>query len=173
LINTVRAIPKLYQRPAFLSLGANGSSWSRITNRLEINARFTPRPKGRHGRSAQDPRIFISSIAAAFSSTLIAMTAIRKIKQPKSQALADLPNDAMEYLFGPLVVAIRQEAREAVAASSGRCVGWADIGKTCGNPPSTKCTAENTANGAEAAADLGQKAWDAGRDARKAAGRGD
>jgi hypothetical protein len=61
--------------------------------------------------------IFISSIAAAFSSTLIAMTAIRKIKQPKSQALTDLPNDAMEYLFGPLVVAIRQEAREAVAAA--------------------------------------------------------
>jgi hypothetical protein len=61
--------------------------------------------------------IFISSIAAAFSSTLIAMTAIRKIKQPKSQVLADLPNDAMEYLFGPLVVAIRQEAKEAVAAA--------------------------------------------------------
>jgi len=61
--------------------------------------------------------IFISSIAAAFSSTLIAMTAIRKIRQPKSQTLADLPSDAMEYLFGPLVVAIRQEAREAVAAA--------------------------------------------------------
>jgi hypothetical protein len=58
-------------------------------------------------------------------------------------------------------------------SASGRCVGWADIGKTCGNPPSTKCTAENTASGAETAADLGQKAWDAGRDARKAAGRSD
>jgi hypothetical protein len=58
-------------------------------------------------------------------------------------------------------------------SASGRCVGWADIGKTCGNPPSTKCKAENTATGAESAADLGQKAWDAGRDARKAAGRSD
>ena len=56
---------------------------------------------------------------------------------------------------------------------SGRCVGWADIGKTCGNPPSTRCTAERAANGAEAAAELGQKAWDAGKDARKAAGRTD
>jgi hypothetical protein len=58
-------------------------------------------------------------------------------------------------------------------APSGRCVGWADIGKTCGNPPSTRCTAENTARGAEAAADLGQKAWDAGKDARKEKGPAD
>jgi hypothetical protein len=58
-------------------------------------------------------------------------------------------------------------------APSGRCVGWADIGKTRGNPPSTRCTAEHTASGAEAAADLGQKAWDAGKDARKEKGRTD
>ncbi|CAN7371658.1 hypothetical protein LJR220_003312 [Bradyrhizobium sp. LjRoot220] len=56
---------------------------------------------------------------------------------------------------------------------SGRCVGWADIGKTCGNPPTTRCTAESTAPGAEAAAGHGVKAWDAGKDARKAAGRSD
>jgi hypothetical protein len=56
---------------------------------------------------------------------------------------------------------------------SGRCVGWADIGRTCGNPPTTKCTAENVSNGAEAAAILGQKAWEAGKDARRAAGRSD
>ena len=58
-------------------------------------------------------------------------------------------------------------------APSGRCVGWADIGKTCGNPPSTRCTAEHTATGAEVAADLGQKAWDAGKGARKEKGRSD
>jgi hypothetical protein len=58
-------------------------------------------------------------------------------------------------------------------AANGRCVGWSDIGKTCGSPPSTRCTAENTANGAQGAADLGQKAWEAGKDARKAAGRTD
>src|SRR5471032_2192087 len=58
-------------------------------------------------------------------------------------------------------------------SASGRRVGWADIGKTCGNPPSTRCTAENAAGGAEAAADHGLKARDAGKDARKAAGRSD
>jgi len=24
----------------------------------------------------------------------------------------------------------------------GKCVGWADIGRKCGNPPSTRCTPE-------------------------------
>lgn len=58
-------------------------------------------------------------------------------------------------------------------SAAGRCVGWADIGKTCGSPPSTNCTAENTAGGADVAADHGQKAWDAGKDARSKAGRND
>jgi hypothetical protein len=49
---------------------------------------------------------------------------------------------------------------------SGRCVGWADIGRTCGSPPTTRCTAESVATGADVAADHGQKAWDAGKDAR-------
>jgi hypothetical protein len=56
---------------------------------------------------------------------------------------------------------------------SGRCVGWADIGRTCGNPPTTKCKAENIAAGSEVAADHGQKAWEAGKDARIKAGRVD
>jgi hypothetical protein len=55
----------------------------------------------------------------------------------------------------------------------GRCVGWADIGRTCGNPPTTKCAAENVAAGSDVAADHGQKAWDAGKDARQKAGRKD
>ena len=50
---------------------------------------------------------------------------------------------------------------------------WADIGRTCGSPPSTKCTAENVSPGSEVAADHGQKAWDAGKDARRKAGRSD
>jgi hypothetical protein len=54
---------------------------------------------------------------------------------------------------------------------SGRCVGWADIGKTCGNPPTTRCTPERVSTGSAEAAEHGQKAWDAGRDARRAAGR--
>src|SRR4051794_35332085 len=56
-------------------------------------------------------------------------------------------------------------------SAAGRCVGWADIGRTCGNPPTTRCTAERVATGAEVAADHGQKAWDAGTDARRKSGR--
>jgi len=56
---------------------------------------------------------------------------------------------------------------------SGLCVGWADIGKTCGNPPTTGCTPEKVATGSADAADHGQRAWDAGKDARGAAGRND
>lgn len=41
---------------------------------------------------------------------------------------------------------------------SGRCVGWADIGRTCGSPPETRCTAENTNGGAGKAAEFGVKA---------------
>ena len=62
--------------------------------------------------------IFVSSIAAAFSSTLIAMTAVRRVKSSKRQAIADMPDEALAYLFGPLVMAIRQEARDAVAAAT-------------------------------------------------------
>ena len=76
-------------------------------------------------------------------------------------------------LAGQAFAACGDKGGPGYRSASGRCVGWADIGKTCGNPPSTRCTAENTASGAKAAADLGQKAWEAGKDARKAAGRSD
>jgi hypothetical protein len=42
-------------------------------------------------------------------------------------------------------------------APNGRCVGWLDIGKTCGSPPTTRCTAERTRLGADRAAKLGAK----------------
>jgi hypothetical protein len=61
--------------------------------------------------------IVIPSIAAAFSSTLIAMTAVRRIKRPSVQTTA-IPDEAAAYLFGPLVAAIRQEARDAVKAAN-------------------------------------------------------
>jgi hypothetical protein len=61
--------------------------------------------------------IFVSSIAAAFSSTLIAMTAVRRIKIAETDPNIELPDEAMTYLFGPLLVALRQEAREAVQAA--------------------------------------------------------
>jgi hypothetical protein len=39
--------------------------------------------------------------------------------------------------------------------SSGKCVGWEALARQCGNPPTTKCTAENVAAGSEDAAEKG------------------
>ena len=61
--------------------------------------------------------IIIPSIAAALSSTLIAMTAVRRIKVPAREPAATLSDEAAQYLFGPLVDAIRAEANAAVAAA--------------------------------------------------------
>lgn len=38
---------------------------------------------------------------------------------------------------------------------AGKCVGWEALARQCGNPPSTKCTAERVAGGAESAASSG------------------
>ncbi len=62
--------------------------------------------------------IFVSSIAAAFSSTLIAMTAVRRIKPQEKSSMVAIPDEAAVYLFGPLVAAIRKEAQDAVATAS-------------------------------------------------------
>jgi hypothetical protein len=59
--------------------------------------------------------IIIPSIAAAFASTLIAITAVRRIKPP--EPTPTIPDEAAAYLFGPLVAAIKTEARDAVAAA--------------------------------------------------------
>jgi hypothetical protein len=56
-------------------------------------------------------------LAAALSSTLIAMTAVRRRKRPKLQPEATLPDDAVTFLFGPVVTAIRKAANDAVAAA--------------------------------------------------------
>lgn len=61
--------------------------------------------------------IIIPSIAAAFASTLIAITAVRRIDSSKSAAPVTIPDDAATYLFGPLLDAIRTEARQTVAAA--------------------------------------------------------
>ncbi len=61
--------------------------------------------------------IVIPSIAAAFSSTLIAMTAVRRIRRSSVKTTA-IPDEAAAYLFGPLVAAIRAEAREAVKTAA-------------------------------------------------------
>jgi hypothetical protein len=61
--------------------------------------------------------IWIPSIAAALSSTLIAMTAVHRIKAPKTEPETLIPDEAAAYLFGPLIQALRKEANDAVAAA--------------------------------------------------------
>jgi len=62
--------------------------------------------------------ILIPSIAAALSSTLIAMTAVHRIRRAKSQAPTTMPDEAMGYLLGPLVKVLEQEARTAISAAA-------------------------------------------------------
>jgi hypothetical protein len=63
--------------------------------------------------------IIIPSIAAALASTLIAITAVRKIERPES--VTTIPDEAAAYLFGPLLEGIRAEARATVSeALNGR-----------------------------------------------------
>jgi hypothetical protein len=61
--------------------------------------------------------IFIPSIAAALASTLLAITAVLRLKRPEPEGLATIPDDAAAYIFGPLLEAIKNEARVAVAAA--------------------------------------------------------
>ena len=42
-------------------------------------------------------------------------------------------------------------------APNGRCVAWAEIGRICGKPPTTRCTAEIAHENAPDAADHGDK----------------
>ena len=44
---------------------------------------------------------------------------------------------------------------------NGHCVGWDALGRTCGSPPTTRCTAESKSDGADDAADFEVKAVDA------------
>jgi hypothetical protein len=61
--------------------------------------------------------IIIPCIAAALASTLIAITAVRRIKPLEPPAVAAIPDEAAAYLFGPLLDAIKSEAKAAVAAA--------------------------------------------------------
>src|SRR6185312_6227858 len=60
--------------------------------------------------------IFIPSIAAALASTLLAITAVRRIP-PRPETIATIPDDAATYLFGPLVEAIKRQAEDAVTTA--------------------------------------------------------
>jgi hypothetical protein len=61
--------------------------------------------------------ILIFSIAAAFASTLLAVTAVRRLKRPVPNAITAIPDEAAKYLFGPLLEAIKKEAKDAVEAA--------------------------------------------------------
>lgn len=61
--------------------------------------------------------IIIPAIAAAFASTLLAVTAVRRLRAPEPPPLASIPDDAAKYLFGPLLEAIKAEAKASVAAA--------------------------------------------------------
>jgi hypothetical protein len=61
--------------------------------------------------------IWIPAIAAALSSTLIAMTAVRRRKRPKPQPEAKLPDEAGNYLLGPFFNAMREVANDLVVAA--------------------------------------------------------
>jgi hypothetical protein len=63
--------------------------------------------------------ILIPCVAAAFASTLIAITAVRRIR-PKPDGAVTMPDEAATYLFGPLLEAIKTEARAAVSDVNAR-----------------------------------------------------
>jgi len=46
------------------------------------------------------------------------LNAFQRIKRPETEPAAKLPDEAVAYLFGPLVEAIRKEASDAVAAAA-------------------------------------------------------
>ncbi len=61
-------------------------------------------------RNLEKYLIMIPSIAAAFASTLIAITAVRRI-QPQPKESTVIPDEASTYLFGPLLDAMKAEAK--------------------------------------------------------------
>jgi hypothetical protein len=81
------------------------------------------------------------------------------------------------FLFGLLFIELLSVENASAACGErggpgyrgpdGRCVGWADIGKTCGSPPTEKCTPEIVADGADNAAKYGLKALNASSKARE------
>jgi hypothetical protein len=61
--------------------------------------------------------ILIPSIAAALASTLIAITAVSRMRPAIPEPTPTIPDEAAAFLFGPLIAAIRSEATNAVGAA--------------------------------------------------------
>jgi hypothetical protein len=58
--------------------------------------------------------LLIPSIAAALASTLIAMTAVHRIR-PSAETAVEMPDEAARFLLGPLLDSIRAETRATVS----------------------------------------------------------
>jgi hypothetical protein len=92
-----------------------------------------------------------------------ASLAATSVGSPCSDALGLLGASALVVIF--LVSIVQASACSGCGCRGGpgyrgpdgRCVGWASLGRTCGNPPTTRCSAEGPNAGAEAAAALGAR----------------
>lgn len=60
-------------------------------------------------------------------------------------------------LISPAFAACGEKGGPGYRGPNGKCVGWAQLGQVCGSPPTTKCAAELTANGAVEAATAGTR----------------
>jgi hypothetical protein len=57
----------------------------------------------------------------------------------------------------PALAACGDRGGPGYRSPSGKCVSWAEIGRVCGAPPTSKCKAENTVASSQEAADHGAK----------------
>jgi hypothetical protein len=102
-------------------IGKARTEYNDILNHSELHS-FTAMLFGKSPKDVSEGQvktlewylILIPSIAAALSSTLIAMTAVHRLTPPTPAGGIAMPDDALTYLFGPLISAIRTEARDTV-----------------------------------------------------------
>lgn len=62
---------------------------------------------------------------------------------------------ACAFATSPVLAECGDRGGPGYRGPNGQCVSWVSIGKVCGCPPTTRCTAERTQLGAEKAAALG------------------
>jgi hypothetical protein len=55
-------------------------------------------------------------------------------------------------VFDPALSACGDRGGPGYRSKAGRCVGWEALVRECGNPPATKCSAENVSEGSGEAA---------------------
>ena len=67
----------------------------------------------------------------------------------------------------PALAACGDRSGPGYRGPNGKCVGWAELGRICGSPPTTRCNAENVADGTETASGHGKKVEDLRSNSRK------